>query len=201
MLGNRYEGSGSGARDRSNRLPCGFWSCCAQGAPPPARKNFRRTWETMKLKFFLIPIDYCYEPEAELNRFLSCHKVISVDRHMVVRHDQPCWAICVEYTDVSEATSDPKKKLVARSRVDYKTILSEKEFLLFSELRKLRKAISLEEGVPVYALFSNEQLATISQKQCSSRTDLEQIDGIGTAKLEKFSDRILQVINRLGELH
>ncbi len=155
----------------------------------------------MKLKFFLIPIDYYQEPEAELNRFLSSHQVITIDRKLVVRQEQPCWAICIEYLSVGDVSLGSKKSVVARSRVDYKTILSEEEFLIFSELRKLRKEISLEEGVPVYALFSNEQLATISQKQCRSRVELDQIDGIGVAKLDKFSDRILQVVSRAGESH
>ena len=42
MLGNRHEGSGSGARDRSSRLPCALKVLDAQGAGAPCARFFFR---------------------------------------------------------------------------------------------------------------------------------------------------------------
>ena len=44
------------------------------------------------------------------------------------------------------------------------------------------------EAVPVYALFTNEQLAQIVQRRCRSRNDLAGIEGIGENKIEKYGD-------------
>ena len=41
------------------------------------------------------------------------------------------------------------------SRVDYKTVLSPDEFVIFSRLRELRKELAELQSVPIYALFTN----------------------------------------------
>ena len=42
---------------------------------------------------------------------------------------------------------------------DYKQVLKPEEFEVFSRLREWRKGVAEKEGVPVYVVFSNEQLA------------------------------------------
>ena len=44
-------------------------------------------------------------------------------------------------------------------RIDYKEVLSAPEFERFARLRLLRKELAEKEGVPAYAIFTNEQLA------------------------------------------
>jgi hypothetical protein len=45
--------------------------------------------------------------------------------------------------------------------VDYKEVLNEADFAVFSRLRDLRKVIAEKEAVPAYAIFTNEQLAAM----------------------------------------
>ena len=52
----------------------------------------------------------------------------------------------------------------ARGKVDYREVLSPEQFAAFVKLRALRQAIAKDEAVPVYVIFTNEQLAAMVQK-------------------------------------
>ena len=142
----------------------------------------------MGLRFFTIPVRDSEKPERELNGFLASHKVLSIDRQLVDVGMNSFWAICVDYLMTSAGESTLASNL-SRSRVDYKTILPPDEFDVFSKLRQLRKELAQHEAVPVYALFTNEQLAQMVQRRCRSRSDVAQIEGIGEGKIEKYVDR------------
>ena len=74
-------------------------------------------------------------------------------------------------------------------------MLSAEEFVKFSVLREVRKTLAAEDAVPVYAVMTNKQLAEIVQTQVSDRQGLSAISGLGEARVEKYGDRILQVMN------
>jgi superfamily II DNA helicase RecQ len=76
----------------------------------------------------------------------------------------------------------------------YKAILPPEEFAVFSRLREVRKEMAQTEAVPVYTLFTNEQLAQMVQRRCQSRSDLAQIDGIGESKIDKYAERLLPLL-------
>ena len=78
--------------------------------------------------------------------------------------------------------------------VDYKQVLSETDFELFAALRSLRKQQAQAEGVPVYAVFSNEQLAAIVTQQVDSLAALAHIDDIGPARLDKYGTAVLSCL-------
>ena len=52
-----------------------------------------------------------------------------------------------------------------RGKVDFKDVLSDPEFAVFARLRALRKEKADAEGVPAYALFTNDQLAEMVQRR------------------------------------
>ena len=72
---------------------------------------------------------------------------------------------------------------------------------MFSRLRQLRKDLAQSEAVPVYALFTNEQLAQMVQRRCRTRSDLAQIEGIGESKIEKYAERLLPLLLALEVPH
>jgi len=82
--------------------------------------------------------------------------------------------------------------------VDYREILKPEEFELFSRLRDWRKGVAEKEGVPVYAVLTNEQLAQVVQGKRATKVDLKEIDGIGEARVEKYGESLLRV---LGAAH
>ena len=171
-----------------------------QGGNPPARAQCFLSVagaDGMPLRFFAIPVNDCAASEQELNGFLARHKVLSVDRHLIDLGVNSFWAICIDY--LSHAPGGAQYGLnLSRSRVDYKAILPAGEFAVFSQLRALRKELAQAEAVPVYTLFTNEQLAQMVQRRCRSKSDLAQIDGIGDGKLDKYAERLLALLLTLG---
>lgn len=150
----------------------------------------------MSLKFFIIPINNIQEAEGELNAFLRAHRVLKMDRNWVDQGESSFWAICVDYLENShhQATSGTREGI--RGKIDYRQVLSPEEFARFAQLRDLRKAIAQTDAVPVYTIFTNEQLAKMIQTGSRTKADLEQIAGVGDARVVKYADRFLSLLNQ-----
>ena len=149
----------------------------------------------MQLKWFRIPVGGCPEMEEELNAFLRGHRVLSVTRELVERDSAPGWAVCVEYqegTVAGEARRGGSGR--AAKKIDYREVLSEADFAVFSKLRELRKAIADKEAIPAYSVFTNEQLAAMVTGKVDSLTALSAIAGIGAARIEKYGQAFLAAL-------
>lgn len=85
-----------------------------------------------------------------------------------------------------------------KQRVDYKEVLSPEDFALFARLRDWRKATAEQEGIPVYAVLTNEQLATMATQRPDSLAGLKEIDGLGEGKAGKYGAAVLDVVARPG---
>jgi hypothetical protein len=111
----------------------------------------------MQLKVFVLPIKNIGAAEAEMNAFLRGHRVLAVKKEFLADGENSSWSFCVEYLDGAGAGALlPGGKL---PKVDYKEVLKPEEFDVFSRLRDWRKAVAEKEGVPVYGVLTNEQLA------------------------------------------
>ena len=53
--------------------------------------------------------------------------------------------------------------------------------------------------MPVYTIFTNEQLAQMAQTKARTKADLEKIEGIGDARIEKHGTRFLELLSRLQQ--
>ena len=71
-------------------------------------------------------------------------------------------------------------------KVDYKEVLKPEDFEVFSRLRDWRKAEAEQEGVPVYGVFTNEQLAEMVRQRAGTKAALKGIAGVGEARVEKY---------------
>ena len=120
----------------------------------------------------------------DLNRCLRGHRVLTLDRHC----DAGVWSFCVAWQPGPGVEAGPAEK------VDYKTVLDEKTFALFSHLRVVRKALAEKENLPPYAVFTNEQLAEVARRRCVIAADLGKIDGIGAARVEKYGAAVIAAI-------
>ena len=147
---------------------------------------------SMQLKLFVVPVKNVNAAEAEMNAFLRGHRVLAVKKELVVDGENSFWTFCVEYLENTPAgnaflSGKPPK-------VDYKEVLKPEEFEVFSRLREWRKAAAEKEGVPVYTILTNEQLAQMVQKKVSSKAGLKEIEGIGDARVEKYGEGVLRVL-------
>lgn len=67
---------------------------------------------------------------------------------------------------------------------------------LFEELRKVRKSLADEQGVPPYVVFSDRTLAELSDMQPSTPEEMLAISGVGEVKLARYATPFLEAIAR-----
>jgi superfamily II DNA helicase RecQ len=150
----------------------------------------------MAFRFFSIPMQGCVNTEAALNAFLRSHQIASVERRFIDQGLSSVWSLCIDYADPESAAAfSAARPGSQRGKVDYREILSPPQFAVFSRLRDARKQFAQSTGAPVYTIFTNEQLAQMVQQQAGTKSDLEKILGVGDARIEKYGERILQVLS------
>ena len=149
----------------------------------------------MQFKIFHIAISGDSEAEEEMNKFLRSRRIITVHRELSRTVSGTYWCFCVEYIDQepkpATSSSFPQKK---GERVDYKEILSESDFAIFSKIRDLRKELAIAESIPVYTVCTNEQLAQMVVNQCTTLAAIQQIPGFGEAKVQKYGAKFLELL-------
>lgn len=146
----------------------------------------------MQLRFFTIPIHGGEAIAEELNRFLASQRILAVERHLVQDGGASAWAICVAFEPAGEGGRPPATR---RGKVDYREVLSESDFTAFARLRSLRKQLAEQEGVPVYAVFTNEQMAEMVTRRVASASALREIAGVGEARVEKYGPAFLAALS------
>lgn len=149
----------------------------------------------MAYRFFVVPIQDSDDGERELNGFLRSHKVLTVDRRWVEQGSSSFWTFCVDYLDSAAPAAPNGKPPGVKGKVDYKEKLTPEQFAIYAKLRDVRKDISQKEAVPVYTIFTNEQLAQMVLSRASTKAALEKIAGVGNARLEKYGDKLLAVLS------
>jgi len=149
----------------------------------------------MQYKFFGVPAAGAEQAEAELNAFLRGHRVTAVHRELV-REGGAYWALCVEYLEGAGGGASGKPG--GRPRVDYKEVLSEADFAVYSRLRERRRELAEKEAVPVYAVCTNEQLAEMAKRRVTTPAGLQEIEGFGEAKAAKYAAGLLEVMGASG---
>ena len=151
----------------------------------------------MQMAFFAIPARGDNGLQENLNAFLRSHRVLTVHREFVGQGDNSFWALAVEYLE-GPAPSGPGAARGGKQRIDYKEVLSSADFVLFAKLRDWRRKASEQEGIPVYAVLTNEQLAAIATNRSSSAAELREVEGIGEAKVSKYGEGMLQCLSQDG---
>lgn len=143
----------------------------------------------MQIKFFTLPVNQSASAEAELNSFLAQHKILSLKEAFVGEGQNSFWAISVTYLESSGG-----KLQASKASIDYKEVLSESDFVLYSQLRDIRKSLATEQGVPPYILFTNEQLAAFVTHRVASKSKMKTIEGVGESRIEKYAEPFLDVL-------
>lgn len=129
----------------------------------------------------------------EMNSFLRGRKIVEVEKHFYTMQNSAFWTFCISYIDeISNNNTQPKKE-----KIDYKDILDEKSFEKFVELREMRKDIAQKEGVPVYAVFTNEEMANIAKLDSLSLTALQSVNGIGEKRVEKYGKAVIETLSKI----
>jgi hypothetical protein len=120
----------------------------------------------MQIRTFTIPVHSGREAEAELNRFLGAHRIVSVDRDLVQDGANSAWTLCVSYETGEGRAQGPAGGKKAKR--DPREVLTPEEFAVYDNLRQLRREMADRDGVPPYSLFTNEQLMEVCQRARSA---------------------------------
>ncbi len=147
----------------------------------------------VQFKYFSIPALAGHAEEEELNRFLRSVRVLSVRHEFIMQPHTPCWCVMVEYMEAGGETGKHGKS--GRKQKDYKEILSPEDFAMFCTLREWRKKQAEQDQIPVYTIFTNEQLAKLATTRPNSLTGLQEIEGIGEARVQKYGEQVLSILH------
>lgn len=153
-------------------------------------------------RIFSIPIPNDGMIEAELNQFLSSHRIVSVRTQWVMSEAVPYQVFTVEY---SGSVNEVQKGLNSLSqgggsqRVDYQKVLTNAQFVRYCKMREERKKIADEEATKAFVVFTNEQLATIAKMESPTLESLKTVDGVGESRIKNYGIRILKCLEEKEE--
>ena len=148
----------------------------------------------MQLGFFRIPAGDTGGFAEELNAFLRGHRILNIQRELVADSGGAWWAICVEYLPAAGVGAGASCNGTGKGKIDYREKLSAEDFSVFSALRDLRKELAERDGVPVYAVFTNEQIAGMVTSKANNLAALRKIDGVGDSRIEKYGERFVAAL-------
>lgn len=146
----------------------------------------------MQVKIFTFPI---LEPSVdldEMNAFLRANKVVTIDRQLVVQNDTAYWSCCVVFIP----SNANQQQIDHKTKVDYRQVLGDAEFSVFSALRAIRKVLAEKDAVPAYSVFTDAELAEMAKLDVGNQLTekaLRGISGIGERRIEKYGANMLNM--------
>ena len=146
----------------------------------------------MQIKLFTIPTLESESANEEMNKFLRSHQVIGLQQEFVPDKNGAYWCFSIKYIQGENTNSFPSKK----EKIDYREVLDQSTFKIFSKLRECRKEIAKNDAVPAYAVITDAELSAIAKLSEISLEKIKTIKGIGTKKLEKYGKQILEMYQK-----
>ncbi len=131
-----------------------------------------------------------------LDDFCQTHDVKGWVNHFYISGGQPHLAVILEYQIIISSGVRATQK---HSRQDHRSSLAAKSRPFFDRLRDWRSLRARQDGVPVYVVFTNKELASIAENGPQTKTDLLAIEGIGKAKAEKYAEDVFAVLASMSE--
>ena len=146
----------------------------------------------MQVQIFTVPMLANQQQIDEVNTFLRSHSIIDMEKNCVTNNSTTFWTFCIRYNEGTHV-----EKTLVKSKVDYKEVLDGPTFKVFSDLRECRKKIADNMGIPVYTVFTNEELAVVARLPQITGDNLKKIQGIGDKRMEKYGIELLRLYDAL----
>lgn len=138
----------------------------------------------MQIKIFTVPVISGEQINEELNKFLRSQKIVDIEKQLVMQKECAFWSFCVTYLPVARLLGEDSVE--RREKIDYKRVLDEPTFAIFTRLRAIRKQLADRDAVPAYAVFTDAELAEIAKMDMPTPSQLRSVPGIGERKVEKY---------------
>jgi superfamily II DNA helicase RecQ len=141
----------------------------------------------MQVKMYCIPVMGGEMLTDEMNVFLRSKKILQVEKHFLSTVQSGSWTFCISYLEDTSVGGVDRERI----KVDYSKILDEAGFKRFSKMKEIRKQLATEDGVPAYAIFTDEELSNIAKMEGLTLSKMKSIKGIGEKKVEKYGQQFL----------
>jgi superfamily II DNA helicase RecQ len=152
----------------------------------------------MQIRIFTIPSADSGSLQSEMNAFLSAHRVLEIEQKFFQNDNGGYWSFCVRYIDGGGGTGAPYQGGYSGKKVDYREVLSERDFAVFSKLRAIRKELAAADGSPAYVVFTDEELAAIARMPDITEKAVLEVHGIGEKKLARYGKALIEKYNALS---
>ncbi len=91
----------------------------------------------MQVQIFTVPMLANQEQLDVVNTVLRSHSIIDMKKKCVTNDSTTFWTIFIRYTEGTHV-----EKTLVKAKIDYKEVLDEPTFKIFSDLRECRKKIA-----------------------------------------------------------
>ena len=142
----------------------------------------------MQIKLFTIPIIDSGKVLEEMNIFLKSNKILGVQDQLVSNESGMYWCFCIRYIECGLSGA-----VTSKEKIDYKYVLNDSEFKRFSRMREIRKKVAAEQGIPAFAVFTDEELAGLAKMEEVTRESMMSVKGIGDKKVERFAEHFIGI--------
>jgi superfamily II DNA helicase RecQ len=129
-----------------------------------------------------------------LEEFCRLHVVRGWVEHFFIDGGSPRLALVLQYEDLVEGRPSGRS---SRSERDFRRELSAPSQPAYDRLRDWRSLRARQDGVPVYVVFTNRELAIIAGAMPASKEALRAIEGIGKGKADKYAEDVFTVLASL----
>ena len=134
--------------------------------------------------------------DSPLEEFLNGKQVYRIWDHFFCNEEVPYLAMVVAYADPAISSgAEAVGKSRESKRAAWRELLADSDMPLFNMLRNWRAERAKREGVPVYLICTNAQLAQMVKARPRSLSGLGAIKRIGKAKLERYGADLLALLS------
>ncbi|HTN61232.1 MAG TPA: RQC domain-containing protein, partial [Devosia sp.] len=133
-------------------------------------------------------------------RQLTANGLVVVDHaaHGALTLGEGARAVFKRERTVTLRKDQPKKTAEVRRQLAGAVQLAEPAMSIFNALRAERLRIAREQGVPPYVVFQDATLRAMALTRPRQLHDLLDLPGVGQAKLERYGEAFLAVLDRQG---
>lgn len=146
----------------------------------------------MNIKVFNIRLEkeFFQSDQDRMNQFLDSVEVKLASTNFVTTGTKDFWSATVLYIPKVRKQNKPEAKLTEGH-------LLPNEQTAFNALRLWRNDLAKQLDWSSFRICHNSHLVAIAKSNPQNTSDLENIQGFGKAKIEKYGEEILSVLNAL----
>lgn len=149
----------------------------------------------MRLCILTVPLASDLKHSDPLDSLQEGFEITRYEHYFVDLAEGPAIAVVAAVRERADGRARPGS-VQRTSRKEITASLNDTERDLFERLRAWRKLTAKEEGLPVYAVANNKQLAEMARLQAPSKSKLGDIASFSRKKVDRYGDPIIALLTR-----